>query len=142
MQRLHEDKTDTDFKMPATVEKATVCSETGLLPNYACPTITEYFESDEIPKKRCNVHSNRVYTPPAEETNEPPADTPTDTPTDNPANPPTDNNTPPDTPGDTPTDNPGGDTPTDNPDTPDTPDNPDTPTPPDEGGEGTGGETE
>lgn len=147
MQRLHEDKTDTDFKMPATVEKTTVCSETGLLPNYACPTITEYFETDEISKKRCNVHSNKVYTPPAEEGNEP-SDTPTDTPTDNNGNPPTDNNggTPTDNPGDTPTDNPGGDTPTDNPDTPDTPDtpdNPDTPAPPEGAGEDPGGgETE
>lgn len=40
-----------------TVEKSTVCSETGLLPNYACPTITEYFETEKF--RRSGV----MYTP-------------------------------------------------------------------------------
>ena len=63
MNRVHEGKTDVEFKKPATVEKATVCSQSGLRPNNNCPTITEYFETDKLPKKHCNIHSNYVPRP-------------------------------------------------------------------------------
>lgn len=36
MNRIHEGLEDKDFEMPASVEKASVCSETGLLPRAGC----------------------------------------------------------------------------------------------------------
>ena len=47
---------DADFTMPDSVEKATVCKNTGLLPGYGCPTITEYFAKDDIPTKKCTEY--------------------------------------------------------------------------------------
>lgn len=127
MQRIHENLTDTDFKMPATVEEATVCSGTGLLPTYGCPTITEYFETDEIPKKRCTEHTRKytapdpVETPTQEEPTDPNAPTTDVPPTDNPDTPTQDPGDTPDTPDTpvTPPDDPGTDTPDPGTDTPD-----------------------
>ena len=42
--------------MPDTIERATVCAGTGLLPNGACPAVTEYFSKDTIPTEYCNSH--------------------------------------------------------------------------------------
>ena len=44
MTRIHEGLEDRDFDMPASVDKISVCEETGLLPRAGCPVITEYFD--------------------------------------------------------------------------------------------------
>lgn len=53
MSDILEGYDDAEFTMPDSVEKATVCKETGLLPGYGCPTITEYFAKEDIPTERC-----------------------------------------------------------------------------------------
>lgn len=64
MTRIHEDLPNTDFKIPATVEKETICSVTGLLAGSGCPTITEYFDKSTLPTEKCKKHSYRSYSPP------------------------------------------------------------------------------
>ena len=56
MTRIHEGLEDKDFEMPSSVEKASVCSETGLLPRAGCPTITEYFDISSLPTEYCDEH--------------------------------------------------------------------------------------
>ena len=56
MTRIHEGLDDKDFEMPASVEKASVCAETGLLPRSGCPTITEYFDISSLPTEYCDQH--------------------------------------------------------------------------------------
>ena len=56
MNRIHEGLDDKDFEMPASVEKASVCEETGLLPRSGCPTITEYFDISSLPTEYCDQH--------------------------------------------------------------------------------------
>lgn len=73
MTRIHENLPDTEFEKPATVETATVCSETGLLPTYGCPTVTDLFDTADIPTKRCTKHYSRSWyseSKPSEDTNE------------------------------------------------------------------------
>ena len=41
MTRIHEGLPDKEFDMPASVEKISICEETGLLPRAGCPVITE-----------------------------------------------------------------------------------------------------
>ena len=56
MTRIHEGLEDRDFDMPSSVEKASVCAETGLLPRSGCPTITEYFDISSLPTEYCDQH--------------------------------------------------------------------------------------
>ena len=56
MTRIHEGLPDKDFDMPASVEKISVCSETGLLPRAGCPVITEYFDIGDVPTDECDQH--------------------------------------------------------------------------------------
>ncbi|MBU5481266.1 transglycosylase domain-containing protein [Blautia sp. MSJ-19] len=56
MTRIHEGLADKDFDMPASVEKLSVCEETGLLPRAGCPVITEYFDIGDIPTDYCDQH--------------------------------------------------------------------------------------
>ena len=42
MTRIHEGLPSKEFEKPASVEKLSVCEETGLLPRAGCPVITEY----------------------------------------------------------------------------------------------------
>ena len=56
MSRIHEGLENKDFEMPSSVEKASVCSETGLLPRAGCPTITEYFDISSLPTEYCDQH--------------------------------------------------------------------------------------
>lgn len=67
MTRVHENLPYKDFEQPDSVEKVTICAESGLLAGLGCPTTTEYFESSTVPTSRCTQH----YVPP----------TPTPTPT-------------------------------------------------------------
>ena len=93
MGRIHENLPYTDFQIPASVEKATICQETGLLANSACPSITEYFPRNTVPTDRCKQH---YYVPVQPEVSTPETPAPT-TPT-NPGdttNSATENNSPP-----------------------------------------------
>lgn len=56
MTRIHEGLPDRDFEMPASVEKISICSETGLLPRAGCPVITEYFDIGDVPTEYCDQH--------------------------------------------------------------------------------------
>ena len=56
MTRIHEGLPDRDFEMPASVEKISICSETGLLPRAGCPVITEYFDIGDVPTEHCDQH--------------------------------------------------------------------------------------
>ena len=56
MARIHATLPPRSFEMPSTIQSATVCSKTGLLPEEYCPEITEYFDVDTIPTKYCTEH--------------------------------------------------------------------------------------
>ena len=56
MSRIHENLEYKDFEQPPTVERETVCSETGMLPRLGCPTVTEYFDITSMPTERCDKH--------------------------------------------------------------------------------------
>ena len=56
MTRIHEGLEDRDFDMPASVDKISVCEETGLLPRAGCPVITEYFDIGDVPTDYCDQH--------------------------------------------------------------------------------------
>lgn len=62
MSRIHADLEEKDFEMPVSVEKTSVCSDTGLLPRSSCPTIYEYFDIKSLPTERCDKHYY-TYTP-------------------------------------------------------------------------------
>lgn len=53
MKRIHEDLPVIDFQIPNSVEKATVCTKTGLLAGTHCKTITEYFARSTVPGIQC-----------------------------------------------------------------------------------------
>ena len=53
---IHEGLPDKDFDMPASVEKISICEETGLLPRAGCPVITEYFDIGDVPTDYCDQH--------------------------------------------------------------------------------------
>ena len=56
MTRIHEELPSKEFEKPASVEKLSVCSETGLLPRAGCPVITEYFDVGTMPTEYCDQH--------------------------------------------------------------------------------------
>lgn len=56
MSRIHENLEYQDFDMPASVEKATICGESGLLAGSGCRRVTEYFAKDTLPAKKCTQH--------------------------------------------------------------------------------------
>ena len=56
MTRIHKDLPSKEFEKPASVEKLSVCSETGLLPRAGCPVITEYFDVGTMPTEYCDQH--------------------------------------------------------------------------------------
>ena len=61
MQRIHTDLPDTDFKMPSTVQEASICTQTGLLATSSCNAVTEYFDIDQIPTQYCSGHYTYHY---------------------------------------------------------------------------------
>ena len=61
MTRIHEGLPEKDFTKPASVEKLSVCSETGLLPRAGCPVITEYFDVGTMPTEYCEEHYYDSY---------------------------------------------------------------------------------
>ena len=56
MTRIHEGLPSKEFEKPASVEKLSVCEETGLLPRAGCPVITEYFDIGTMPTEYCDQH--------------------------------------------------------------------------------------
>ena len=56
MERIHENLTEQEFEKPASVERTSVCSISGLLPRSGCPTVTEYFDIGSLPTERCESH--------------------------------------------------------------------------------------
>ena len=56
MTRIHEGLEDKDFEMPSTVEKISVCADTGLLPRSGCSVITEFFDVGDVPTDYCEEH--------------------------------------------------------------------------------------
>lgn len=56
MTRIHEGLSSKEFEKPASVEKLSVCEETGLLPRAGCPVITEYFDVGTMPTEYCDQH--------------------------------------------------------------------------------------
>ena len=65
MSRIHEGLEYRDFHQPSSVEKISICSETGLLPRTGCPVIEEYFDVGTVPTEYCDQH---FYEIPDEET--------------------------------------------------------------------------
>ena len=56
MTRIHKGLPEKNFSKPASVEKLSICSETGLLPRAGCPVITEYFDVGTMPTEYCDQH--------------------------------------------------------------------------------------
>lgn len=56
MSRIHEGLDDPGFPMPTSIEKISVCEETGLLPRAGCSVITEYFDVGSMPTEYCEDH--------------------------------------------------------------------------------------
>ena len=56
MNRIHEGLENKDFVMPSTVEKVSICADTGLLPRAGCSVITEYFDIGDVPTEYCDQH--------------------------------------------------------------------------------------
>ena len=61
MTRIHEGLPSKEFEKPASVEKLSVCEETGLLPRAGCPVITEYFDVGTMPTEYCEEHYYDSY---------------------------------------------------------------------------------
>ena len=61
MERIHADLPDTEFKMPSTVEEASICTSTGLLATSSCNAVTEYFDTEQIPTQYCSGHYTYSY---------------------------------------------------------------------------------
>ena len=56
MNRIHESYPYKDFTMPSTIQRKTICTETGLLATEGCPSLTEYFAPGTIPTRACAGH--------------------------------------------------------------------------------------
>ena len=56
MTRIHEGLESKDFEQPSSIEKTSVCAETGLLPRAGCDVITEYFDVGTLPTEYCDQH--------------------------------------------------------------------------------------
>lgn len=79
MQRIHEGYEYKDFPMPNSIEKKTICTESGnLASSEECQKLTEYFAPGTAPTQSCPGHivevEPPVETPPSEgTTSEPPS---------------------------------------------------------------------
>lgn len=60
MSRIHDGLEYMEFPQPSSVEKASICEETGLLPRAGCPVITEYFDIGSMPTDYCDQHFYEV----------------------------------------------------------------------------------
>ena len=60
MSRIHAGLEYKEFEMPSSIERTSVCSETGLLPRAGCPVVTEYFDVGTLPTEYCDQHFYEV----------------------------------------------------------------------------------
>ncbi len=61
MTRIHENYEYKSFAMPASIESATVCAETGkLVSTEFCKGYTEYFAAGTAPSQACNGHQEEI----------------------------------------------------------------------------------
>jgi penicillin-binding protein 1A len=51
---------EADWKQPEGLVKTSVCKLTGLAPNSGCPICNDWFDKENIPKKKCKGHVNKV----------------------------------------------------------------------------------
>lgn len=59
MSRVHANLETRDFQMPASVEQKTICTITGKLARAgSCPSITEYFATDNVATEVCPGHGS------------------------------------------------------------------------------------
>lgn len=80
MERIHEKYEKKDFEMPKTIERRTVCKDTGLLASSDyCSRYTEYFAEGTAPKQSCPGHLDREEEAKKENKKENGEETPADT---------------------------------------------------------------
>lgn len=61
MDRVHENLQYKEFKMPSSIEKKTICSQTGMLASTQfCSGITEYFAEGSYKAQSCTGHANEL----------------------------------------------------------------------------------
>ncbi len=51
---------EKDWVQPEGLVKASVCKMTGLLPIAGCPTCNDWYDKENLPKKQCKGHINKV----------------------------------------------------------------------------------
>ena len=59
MNRIHEGMEPSQFTIPPTIERTTVCAGSGYRMGAGCRPITEYFAADTIPARTCNGECGR-----------------------------------------------------------------------------------
>lgn len=57
---MENQDTSADWEQPEGLVKATVCKLTGLVPGDNCPTCTDWCDKENVPKKRCKGHIDKV----------------------------------------------------------------------------------
>lgn len=60
MQKAHQSVETGSWTMPDSIEKVTVCAQSGLLPGPFCPSVTEYALKGSSPVEHCTSHQNIV----------------------------------------------------------------------------------
>ena len=68
MSRIHANLETKEFEMPDSVERKTICTESGLIATGSCPSITEYFAKGSVPDKYCYGHGVEEEETPEENT--------------------------------------------------------------------------
>lgn len=56
MKRVHEDLEIKEFEMPETIERKSICTQSGKLATSSCPARSEYFAPGTAPTKTCPGH--------------------------------------------------------------------------------------
>ncbi len=56
MSQVHESLPYKDFEIPESIQKKTICTQTGLLATNSCPAKTEYFATGTAPSQSCPGH--------------------------------------------------------------------------------------
>lgn len=77
MTRIHEGYEAKSFEMPKSIEKKTICTQTGKLANTDfCTKKTEYFAAGTAPKQGCNGHTEEQTNKREEDGTQKPSDNP------------------------------------------------------------------
>lgn len=77
MERIHDGLEYKDFEVPSSVVERTICTETGLLATSSCPSITEYFDAENVATESCPGHASAEPETPTEPTTDTPSDSTT-----------------------------------------------------------------